>query len=87
VAPNRDKSPYGDRAVSTDTPYMADPIPADELHDMSLIEPLTREEDDELIRLSFLAQHGILSDRKRERMLELRLRDRRARIRSPRTFD
>jgi hypothetical protein len=47
---------------------------------------LTREEDDELRRLHWFAQVGILSARKRERMIELRLRDRRTEVRAPREF-
>ena len=45
---------------------------------------LTRDEDDELRRLNFLAQHGTASKRTRERIGELRLRDRRKEIRAPR---
>ena len=47
---------------------------------------LTRAEDDELRRLHWFSQVGILSQRKRERLLELRLRDRRNEIRAPREF-
>jgi hypothetical protein len=47
-------------------------------------ERLSREEDDELRRLYFMSQHGELSARSQERMLELRLRDRREEIRPPR---
>ena len=47
---------------------------------------LTRQEDDELRRLNWFSQIGILSQHKRERMLELRLRDRRNEIRGPREF-
>ena len=47
---------------------------------------LTREEDDELRRLHWISQIGCLSQHKRERMLELRLRDRRQEIRQPREF-
>ena len=46
----------------------------------------TREEDDELRRLNFFQQVGALSQRRRERFVELRLRDRRKQIRSPREF-
>jgi hypothetical protein len=47
---------------------------------------LTREEDDELRRLHWISQIGALSHHKRERMVELRLRDRRQEIRAPREF-
>jgi hypothetical protein len=47
---------------------------------------LTREEDDELRRLHWFSQIGVLSLAKRERMLELRLRDRRKDVRAPREF-
>ena len=47
---------------------------------------LTQEEDDELRRLSYLAKVGVLSPHKTERMLELRLRDRRKEVREPREF-
>ena len=45
---------------------------------------LNREEDEELRRLHFISQIGCLSQHKRERMLELRLRDRRQEVRPPR---
>ena len=45
---------------------------------------LTRAEDDELRRLNWICRIGGLSMRKRERMLELRLRDRRREVRPPR---
>lgn len=47
---------------------------------------LTREEDDELRRLRWISQVGCLSQHKRERMVELRLRDRRQVVREPREF-
>lgn len=47
---------------------------------------LTREEDDELRRLHWFSHMGVLSHYKRERMIELRLRDRRDEIRAPREF-
>lgn len=47
---------------------------------------LTREEDDELRRLHWISQIGFLSQHKRERMVELRLRDRRQVVREPREF-
>ena len=49
-------------------------------------EKLTREEDDELRRLHWLSQVGTLAGKKTERLLELRLRDRRKEIRAPREF-
>lgn len=49
--------------------------------------PLSKDEDDELRRLNFLAKTGALSERSKARMLELRLRDRRERIRPPREFE
>ena len=42
---------------------------------------MTREEDNELRRLSFFQQVGALSDHRRERFNELRLRDRPKEIR------
>jgi len=47
-------------------------------------ERLTREEDNELRRLGFFQQVGPLSDHRRERFIELRLRDRRKEVRPPR---
>ena len=47
---------------------------------------LTRNEDDELRRLNYFSQVGNLSPRKKERFVELRLRDRRTEIRPPREF-
>ena len=47
---------------------------------------LSRAEDDELRRLHWLSQIGSLAGRKAERLLELRLRDRRKEIRAPREF-
>ena len=45
---------------------------------------LTQEEDDGLRRLKFLATYGELSQLSKERLLELRLRDRREEVRLPR---
>lgn len=42
---------------------------------------LTRDEDDELRRLHHLSQLGELAGRKRERLIELRVRDRRKDVR------
>lgn len=47
---------------------------------------LNRAEDDELRRLDWIARIGVLSTGKRERVLELRLRDRRQGVRQPREF-
>lgn len=47
---------------------------------------LTRDEDDELRRLHWISQIGSLALHKRERLLELRVRDRRSEIRPPREF-
>lgn len=52
----------------------------------ALPERLTRDEDDELRRLHWFSQIGRLSLSKNERMLELRLRDRRKEIRPPREY-
>jgi hypothetical protein len=48
---------------------------------------LSRDEDDDLRRLNWLAQNGTLSPLFEERLLERRLRDRRKDIRPPREFD
>lgn len=45
---------------------------------------LTRVEDNELRRLNWMSQRGQLTEQMRERMIELRLRDRRETIRRPR---
>lgn len=47
---------------------------------------LTRDEDDELRRLHRLSQMGELAGRKRERLIELRVRDRRKDIRPVQRF-
>lgn len=47
---------------------------------------LTRAEDDELRRLHWLSEIGALAAKKVERLIELRLRDRRHEIRPPREF-
>ncbi|HEX4862568.1 MAG TPA: hypothetical protein VFV02_00760 [Acidimicrobiales bacterium] len=52
----------------------------------SIPQGLTREEDDELRRLHRFSQLGELAGRKRERLMELRLRDRRKEIRPLRSF-
>ena len=47
---------------------------------------LTREEDDELRRLYHFSQTGELAGRKRERLFELRLKDRRKDVRPVQRF-
>ena len=58
-----------------------------DLHDSAITKRLTVEEDDELRRLNYLSKVGLLSHRSRERMVELRLKDRRRAIREPREFE
>jgi hypothetical protein len=48
------------------------------------IDPLTRDEDDELRRLHWFSELAPLADTKRRRFAELRSRDRRNEVRSPR---
>lgn len=48
---------------------------------------LSREEDDELRRLSFFSTVGALSEEKLNRFRELRERDRREEVRPPREFE
>ena len=66
--------------------------PQESLDDRRAHEPvpmpqgLTRAEDDELRRLHWLSRMGALALQKVERLIELRLRDRRAEIREPREF-
>lgn len=48
---------------------------------------LTRDEDDELRRLNYFSNFGALAGQRLERFLELRLRDRRRNVRTPREFD
>lgn len=50
-------------------------------------EKLSVDEDDELRRLHYLSQVGNLSPWSKERMLELRIRDRRFMIRRPREME
>lgn len=64
--------------------HIPDPRQTVETSDAAIDHPLTREEDDELRRLNYMAQHGELSERSKERMVELRLRDRRQEIRPTR---
>lgn len=51
-----------------------------------ILEGLTRDEDDELRRLHHFSQLGDLTGRKRERLVELRLRDRRKDVRPVQPF-
>ena len=44
---------------------------------------LTESEDGDLRRLNYMAKNGMLSDWSRQRMIELRARDRRQMIREP----
>lgn len=53
---------------------------------VDLSDRLTVEEDDELRRLNYLSEMGLLSERSQERLIELRLRDQRRRVRAPREF-
>lgn len=53
----------------------------------AILERLNRDEDDDLRRLYWLSQNGTLSDLFEIRLLERRLRDRRAEIRPPREFE
>lgn len=68
---NGTQEALGDRPV--DEP---DPLP----------QGLTSAEDDELRRLHWLSRMGSLAARKVERLIELRIRDRRTEIREPREF-
>lgn len=47
---------------------------------------LTRDEDDDLRRLHWLAQNATLSPLLQKRMFERRVRDRRSEVRQPREF-
>lgn len=59
----------------------------DKQENLAIDDPLSREEDDELRRLNFMAQNGALSERSEARMMELRLRDRRRTVRPPRELE
>lgn len=61
---------------------MAETAPVDETTELGL--PLSLEEDDELRSLNYLNEIGCLAPHKAERLLELRLRDRRFKVRPPR---
>ncbi len=65
--------------------------PAERQSDLDEVEAgpgsgLTKEEDDDLRRLHWLAQNATLSPLLQERMLERRVRDRRSEVRQPREF-
>lgn len=47
---------------------------------------LTRAEDDDLRRLTWLSQIGVLSSCKRRCLIDLLIRDRRQEVRAPREF-
>jgi hypothetical protein len=70
----------------TDIFNMTDNRPEAEVVSKGIEDRLTHEEDDELRRLNYLAKIGPLSERNRNRFIELRLRDRRHEIREPREF-
>ena len=61
-----------------------DPVALEEAPELT--QGLTRDEDDELRRLNYFQQFGPLAGEKAERYIELRLRDRRERVRAPREF-
>ena len=71
MAQTRTSAPAGEAVVDQTAPIPQGLSPA---------------EDDELRRLHWLSQIGSLAGRKAERLLELRLRDRRKEIRAPREF-
>lgn len=53
---------------------------------LEVSERLTTNEDNELRRLNYLSEMGLLSELSQERLIELRLRDERRRVRTPREF-
>jgi hypothetical protein len=57
-----------------------------DLIDTGLDNAVSPQEDDELRRLHYLSKLGPLSRRSEQRIIELRLRDRREEIREPREF-
>ncbi len=73
--------------VAADVLPMDDPAGTVESLEAELPDRLSEEEDDEIRRLNYLAQQGSLSPWSRERLLELRLGDRRKEIRPPREFE
>jgi hypothetical protein len=70
----------------TDIAGMAGPQPETKHIESGFDERLTSEEDDELRRLGYLQKMDQLSERSQVRLVELRLRDRRGRVRKPREF-
>lgn len=52
--------------------------------DVDVLPRLSYDEDAELRRLEFISQVGSLAEHKQARLLELRARDRRSQVRSPR---
>ena len=58
-----------------------------ETRGLSVQEALDAQEDDELRRLHYLSENGMLSERSMARLLELKVRDRRQQVRSPREFE
>lgn len=63
---------------------MAAASPGSEQVGLEVSERLTTIEDDELRRLNYLSEMGLLSDHSQERLIELRLRDERRKVRAPR---
>ena len=53
---------------------------------VDLSDRLTAAEDDELRRMNYLAEMGLLSEDSQERLIELRIRDERRKVRPPREF-
>ena len=91
TGPNGPRQWGPDAPIAFDVTELADvdagTIVPDDAPTASLPQGLTREEDDVLRRLYYLSQHGALSDEMREKIIELRLRDRRKEIRPPREFE
>ena len=65
---------------------MKEPDRGTDVIESGLDQRLTLEEDSELRRLNYLAKMGHLSERSEERLIELRLHDRREEIREPKEF-
>jgi hypothetical protein len=66
---------------------MDSPPPDPEDVEIDLSDHLKDDEDDKLRVLNFLWMKGLLSERSKERLVELRLRDRRQRVRELRKLD
>lgn len=76
-----------DRVTDTRARHRCSPIGDEPTDDADLLpQGLTSAEDDELRRLHWLSRMGVLAVRKVERLIELRLRDRRTEVREPREF-